>query len=480
MSGWYAPRILLQMRLYNSLSRQVEEVKPADGRTVKMYTCGPTVYRYAHVGNFRTFMLGDLILRALRFEGLDVRWVMNITDVGHMTDEVSDTGRDRMELAEADEGLSAWDIAQKYTQAFLEDADALNIQRADVYPKATDHIPEMIELTERLIESGNAYEVEGNVYFDVRSFPDYGRLSGNTVDALRAGHRKDMEIDPNKRHPADFALWKKAGGGRVMKWSSPWGEGFPGWHIECSAMSMKYLGDRFDVHTGGNDLKFPHHEDEIAQSEGATGHPVVAIWVHGGFLQMSGKKMSKSARNIQRVTDLADEGIDPLAFRLLCFGTRYRSEMDFSWDALEGANGRLSHLRQRVAEWAAEPKGGASDDGSEASGGFDRRFRDAVADDLDMPQALVVLGEVVASAVLRESEKYGLLSSWDSVLGLDLDRLFRQAWEPTPQMLELVGLRDEARRSKDFAEADRLRDELSAMGLEVMDTPEGTKIRPRA
>jgi cysteinyl-tRNA synthetase len=399
---------------------------------------------------------------------------MNITDVGHMTDEVTDSGRDRMELAEADEGLSAWDIAKKYTDAFLEDADALNIERADEYPRATDHIPEMIELTRRLIETGHAYEVEGNVYFDVRSFPEYGRLSGNTIDALRAGHRQELETDPNKRHPADFALWKRAGTGRVMKWPSPWGEGFPGWHIECSAMSMKYLGDRFDIHTGGNDLRFPHHEDEIAQSEAAVGHPVVGIWVHGGHLQMEGKKMSKSARNIQRVTDLRDEGVDPLAFRLLCFGTRYRSEMDFVWDALEGANARLTHLRQRMAEWG-ETGGSPADEGR----GFDRRFRDAVADDLDMPQALVVLGEAVSSPGLTGPDKYGLLAGWDRILGLDLDRLALESWQPSDRMLELVQRRDEARTAKDFGEADRIRDELSEMGLEVMDTAEGTKVRPR-
>src|SRR5256886_1425032 len=288
------------MRLYNSLSREIEEVKPADGRTVKMYSCGPTVYRYIHIGNMRSFMLGDLIRRGLRLEGQDVLWVMNITDVGHMTDEVTDTGRDKMELAEADEGLTAREIADKYTEAFLEDADLVGIERADAYPRATDHIAEMIAIVQKLIELGHAYEVGGNVYYDVTTFPDYGKLSGNTLDKLRAGHRQDLEVDPNKRHPADFALWKRAGPGRLLKWPSPWGEGFPGWHIECSAMSMKYLGERFDMHTGGNDNKFPHHEDEIAQSEGATGHPVVSIWVHGGFLQMSGQKMAKSAQNIHR------------------------------------------------------------------------------------------------------------------------------------------------------------------------------------
>jgi cysteinyl-tRNA synthetase len=464
------------MRLYNSLTREIEEVKPVDGRTVKMYTCGPTVYRYVHLGNLRTFMLGDLIRRALRFEGQDVFWVMNITDVGHMTDDVGDTGRDKMDLAVEDEGFGPYEIAEKYTAAFLEDADTLNIERADLYPKATDHIDEMIGIIEDLLGRGHAYEVEGNVYFDVRSFADYGRLSGNTLERLKAGHRQELEVDPRKRHHADFALWKKAGPNRVMKWPSPWGEGFPGWHIECSAMSMKYLGDRFDIHTGGNDLKFPHHEDEIAQSEGATGHPVVGIWVHGGFLQMEGRKMAKSAKNIQRVGDLGARGLDPLSFRLLCFGTRYRSEMDFSLEALEGENRRLIQIRQRMADWAGEPRG---DELSEDAQSLDRRFRDAVADDLDLPEALIVLNEAVHSSSVPGGEKYDLLGSWDRVLALDLERLAHDQWRPTEDVLALLGERDEARRRKDFAAADQIRDQLTAMGLEVMDTAKGTRVRPK-
>jgi len=466
------------MRLYNSLSREVEEVKPADGRTVKMYACGPTVYRYAHLGNMRTYLLGDLIRRILRFEGQDVYYVMNITDVGHMTDDVSDRGRDKMDLAVEDEGLSPAQIAEKYIQAFHEDADAVGIGRADLYPRATDHIAEMIELIARLIERGHAYEANGSVYFDVRSFPDYGKLSGNTLDALRAGHRQDLEIDPLKRHQADFALWKRATDQRLMKWPSPWGEGFPGWHVECSAMSMKYLGERFDIHTGGTDLKFPHHEDEIAQSEGAVGHQVIGIWVHGGFLQLAGHKMAKSARNITRVTELADQGIDPLAFRLLCFGTRYRSEMDFSWEALEGADARLTHLRQRMVDWASSGEA-VPEEPSEWVQEIDRWFRDAVAEDLDMPAALVVLNQAVQTDRISGGEKSRLLASWDSVLGLDLERLAREAWEPSEEIQELVRQRDEARQSKDFSAADQIRQQLMAMGLEVMDTPEGTRVRPK-
>jgi cysteinyl-tRNA synthetase len=463
------------MRLYNSLTRQVEEVRPADGRGVTMYSCGPTVYRYAHIGNMRTFMLGDLIRRALRFEGQDVRWVMNITDVGHMTDDVGPEARDRMDIAVADEGLDPRAIAEKYTEAFLEDADAIGIERADEYPRATDHIAEMLDITKRLLESGNAYEVEGNVYFDVRSFPGYGRLSGNTLDRLRTGQRQDLEVDPNKRHPADFALWKRAGPNRLMTWDSPWGPGFPGWHIECSAMSMRYLGKRFDIHTGGQDLKFPHHEDEIAQSDCAMGHPVVGIWVHGGFLQFSGLKMAKSRGNITRTTEIADRGLDPLAFRLLCFGTRYRSEMDFSWEALEGAHDRLVRLRQRMVEWAGTERDGLSPEGRD----LDRRFRDAVGDDLDLPDALVVLNETVTSAI-GAGEKYGLLSGWDAVLGLDLERLAREGYEVPPDVEALVSERDEARGRRDFARSDEIRTRLTDLGWEVMDTPDGTRVRPLA
>jgi cysteinyl-tRNA synthetase len=466
------------MRLYNSLSRQVEEVTPADGRTVKIYSCGPTVYRYIHVGNFRSFILGDLIRRIARFEGMDAFLVMNITDVGHMTDEMTDTGRDKMETAEDDEGLSAREIADKYTQAFLEDGDMLNISRADVYPRATDYVPEMIQIIQTLIEKGNAYEVDGTVYYDVRSFPDYGRLSGNTLDKLQAGHRQDLEIDPNKRYPADFALWKKAGPARALKWHSPWGEGFPGWHIECSAMSIKHLGERFDVHTGGNDNKFPHHEDERAQSEGAVGHQVVSIWVHGGFLQMAGQKMAKSAKNIRRVPDIAERGLDPLAYRLLLFGTRYRSEMNFSWDALDGSNRRLAELRQRMAALASE--GGTKvQTWTEERRELDRRFREAVGSDLDMPQALVVMNEAFASQSLPVGEKYALLESWDQVLGLDLTRSVGRDWRPSEEVAELIRRRDEARSTKDFAASDAIRDQLIAMGLEVMDTAEGTQVRTR-
>ncbi|HEU4354412.1 MAG TPA: cysteine--tRNA ligase [Actinomycetota bacterium] len=461
------------MRLFNTLTRRVDEVVPVDDRHVRMYTCGPTVYRYAHIGNLRTFLLADLVRRALEFEGYQVTQVLNITDVGHMTDDTSDAGRDRMDIAVADEGLTPLEIAEKYTRAFLDDTAKAGIQPAHVYPKATDHIAEMLELTDRLLANGHAYEVGGTIYYDLQSFPGYGKLSGNTLEQLRAGHRQEVEIDPDKRFHADFALWKKAGPNRLMKWDSPWGDGFPGWHVECSAMSMKYLGERFDIHTGGVDLVFPHHEDEIAQSEGAVGHPVVSIWVHGGHLRLTGQKMAKSTGNIVRIGDLEAMGFDALSFRYLTFQTRYRSEMDFSEEAMRAADQHVKRLRQRMAEW-----GGPAPAPSVAAQDLDGRFREAVADDLNMPQALVVLNET-ASSNLPGPERYALLASWDAVLGLDLERDAVAGWTPTDEMRTLVAERDAARAGKDFAAADRIRDRLAAMGLEVMDTAEGTKVRPR-
>ena len=460
------------MRLLNTLGREASAIAPGDG-PVRLYSCGPTVYRYVHIGNLRSFLLSDLIRRALEFEGRTVTQVMNITDVGHMTDEASDAGRDRMDLAVADEGLSALEIAAKYTEAFLDDAAAIGLLRATEYPRATDHIPEMLDMTARLIEGGHAYEVGGNVYFDVASFPGYGALSGNTLDNLRAGHRQELETDPNKRNPADFALWKRAGANRVMKWPSPWGEGFPGWHIECSAMSLRYLGDRIDLHTGGVDLVFPHHEDEIAQSDATLGHRVVDVWAHGGHLRLRAQKMAKSTGNVIRIGDLVAAGHDPLAYRYLTFRTRYRSEMDFTDEAMADADGQVRRLRRRMAEWGAPaPSFGA------AASAFDARFRAAIADDLDMPQTVVVLHELLGADV-PDLERFALLASWDRVLGLDLTRDVGRTYAPPADVAALVAERDAARARKDYGTSDALRERLEALGLEVADTAAGTVVRPR-
>jgi cysteinyl-tRNA synthetase len=463
------------MRLQDTLSRTNVDVSPVDAGRIAMYSCGPTVYRFAHVGNFRTFLLSDLVRRAFEFEGYEVTQVMNITDVGHMTDESSAEAVDKMLLAAGDEGLSPLEIAAKYERAFHDDGSRIGLLPAHRYPRATEHIEEMVELTAKLIEKGHAYEVQGSVYFDVASFDGYGKLSGNTLDKLRPGHR-ELETDPNKRSHADFALWKRAGSGRLMKWDSPWGEGFPGWHIECSAMSLRYLGERFDVHTGGVDLTFPHHEDEIAQSESATGSKVVTAWAHGGHLRLSGQKIAKSTGNVIRVPELEEAGFDPLSFRYLTFQTRYRSEMDFSWDAMAAADGKVKQLRHRMAAWAGAERGAVVS--SDAARDLDRRFRDAVSSDLDMPAAVVVLNEAV-SARIPDADRFLLLSSWDAVLGLDLAREAREGVSVPDDVVELVRQRDEARAARDFAASDLLRDRLSSMGFEVMDTPDGTKVRPK-
>ncbi|HYI67488.1 MAG TPA: cysteine--tRNA ligase, partial [Candidatus Limnocylindrales bacterium] len=313
------------VRLHNSLTRRTEPLEPLEPGRVTIYTCGSTVYKYAHIGNLRTYLFGDLLHRTLEYLGYEVRYVKNITDVGHMRDDQLDSlsGPDKVELAAETEGKSPQEIAAFYTRAWLDDEALINILPADVMPLATDHIPEMIELTAQLLERGLAYEVDGTIYYDVSEFPGYGQLSGQKVEETREGHR--VEVESDKRDPADFALWKHAHEHRSMKWPSPWGDGFPGWHIECSAMSLKHLGERFDIHTGGIDLKFPHHEDEIAQSEGALGHRVVNVWLHGEFLTMDDAKMAKSAGNIIRVADLPDLGHEPLTFRYLALTAHYRS-----------------------------------------------------------------------------------------------------------------------------------------------------------
>jgi cysteinyl-tRNA synthetase len=456
------------MRFYDTLTREVAEFVPLVPGKVTMYTCGPTVYRYAHIGNLRTFITADLLRRVLEFEGNEVRQVTNITDVGHMTDEVGDEGEDRMLVGAEDEGLTPEEIAHKYTEAYLADTAAVNIQESAVRPKATEHIAEMIELTQRLIDKGHAYEADGMVYFDVDSFPEYGKLSHNTRESLKAGHRSETVIDPRRKNHYDFTLWRAAGSKRLMKWDSPWGPGFPGWHIECSAMSLKHLGERFDIHTGGSDNIFPHHEDEIAQSEGALGHPVVSRWLHGHHLLAEGRKMSKSAQNFYTVRDLTERGVDPLAFRYLCLQSRYRGQMNFTWEALDAAERGLEKLRKQMAEWVSPPITEVSSAGQT----LDQRFGDAVGDDLDTPKALVAVSDLVA-ADIAPGEKFHLLKRWDSVLGLDLDREVAGTSDLPPGAAALIEEREEARRAKDWTKADRLRAELAEMGVTLIDTPTG-------
>jgi cysteinyl-tRNA synthetase len=454
------------MRFYDTLSREVLEFVPSTAGSVSMYTCGPTVYRYSHLGNLRTWITADLLRRVLEAEGNEVTQVLNITDVGHMSDEVNETGQDRMMLAVEDEGLTPREIASKYTGAFLRHSEMVGIKRASIYPKATDHVSEMISIIERLLANGCAYEVDGMVYFDVDSFPRYGRLSRNTRDKLRAGHRIEA-ADPAKKNHYDFTVWRAAGPSRLMVWPSPWGDGYPGWHIECSAMSMKYLGETIDIHTGGSDNIFPHHEDEIAQSEGATGHEVVSRWLHGHHLLADGRRMAKSARNFFTADDLVERGYDPLSYRYLVLQSRYRSQTNFTWDALDAAQRGLERLRKQVAEWGT-PAASLSYDAESMS----RRFHDSVVDDLDTPAALKVLAELPGASLASE-EKFELARRWDEVLGLELLR--DVATSLPPGAAEKIEARERARVDGDYAAADRLRDELAGMGVEVTDTPSGPR-----
>ncbi len=458
---------LPSVRLYNTYSRSKELLQPAQDGLVRIYSCGPTVYRFVHVGNLRTFMLPDLLCRALEYLGYRTEQVMNITDVGHLTDDTFDRGEDKMLVAARLENKSTEEIAAAYTAAFMEDAAKLNIRRAAHYPHATQYIPQMIELVTKLLEQGHAYVVGGNVYYDITSFPAYGKLSRNTQEKLLSGVRSD--VDTQKRNLADFTLWKGAGAHRMQVWPSPWGPGFPGWHIECSAMSMSLLGERFDIHTGGADNVFPHHECEIAQSEGVTGHRVVSIWMHGGLLLMSGARMAKSAGNFFRITALEEQGFDPLAFRYLALQAKYRTKLSFSTEGLAGADRALHQLRERVAEWSRDEtsaKAGAGDE-------WEARFRSAIADDLDLPAVMALVAELTHGQ-LPPRVKAALLTSWNRVLGLDLERSVAAQSLPSgaPELLEA---REKARAAKDFATSDRLRDELARAGVTVTDTPEGQK-----
>ena len=457
---------LPRVRLYNTFTRTKEQLEPLRDGVVRIYSCGPTVYRYVHVGNLRTFMLPDLLRRSLEYLGYHTEQVMNITDVGHLTDDSFDRGEDKMLVSARLENKTTEEIADAYTDAFMQDARKVNIRPADQFPHATAYIRQMLELIQTLIQKGNAYEIDGNVYYDIATFPGYGRLSRNTTDKLLAGVRG--EPDPRKKHPGDFTLWKAAGEHRQQVWPSPWGPGFPGWHIECSAMSMSILGERFDIHTGGADNVFPHHEAEIAQSEAVTGHRVVSLWMHGGLLMLSGARMAKSAGNFFRITELEAHGFEPLAFRYLALQAKYRAPLNFSTEGLAGADRALRQLRERVVEWSSgQDLGDASE--------WEARFRAAIADDLDLPSVMALVAELTHSSVPPRT-RAELLKAWDGVLGLDLDSLAEQ--RPLPDgAAELLAEREEARAARDFARSDQLRARLAALGVTVFDTPDGQRIR---
>jgi cysteinyl-tRNA synthetase len=452
------------------MGRCLEEFVPLEPGQARVYTCGPTVYNYQHIGNFRAFLFADTLRRVLRYNGFAVTQVRNITDVGHLTRDEVDAGDDKMEVAAQRQNKTPEEIARYYTDIFLRDAELLNLEPMEFMPRATDHIPAMIALIQRLISGGRAYVSGGNVYFDVSTFPAYGKLSGNSVEDLIAGAR--VEVDEYKRSPADFALWKAAGPEKIMRFESPWGMGVPGWHIECSAMAIQLLGEEIDIHTGGIDHIFPHHEDEIAQSEGATGRHFARIWMHNDFLQLPGdEKMSKSLGNFYTVSDLKEQGIHPLAFRYFTFQANYRTPLSLSWPALHGAQTALSRIWEAAAELHQSGECGEMTATGES---YRARFHEAVNRDLDLPVAIAVLHELLSTR-LPAGEKLAILADFDRVLGLDFLAMAERLSYISDGERELLAKRADARLGRDWTRSDALRAQLAAGGLEVKDTPAGQR-----
>jgi len=459
------------LKLFNSLTRKIEEFKPISPPQVGMYTCGPTVYDFAHIGNFRTYITADILHRTLLHNRYKVKFVMNITDVGHLTgDNVgdADTGEDRMEKSAKKQGKSAWDIAKFYTDAFLKDYRQLNLLAPSVLCRATDHIKEQIVFVQELEKKGFTYKTSDGIYFDTSKFPDYGKLSN--LDDIQEGAR--VEANPEKKNLRDFALWKFTypngrsfnsaqddnASRRQMEWESPWGIGFPGWHIECSAMSVKYLGDNFDIHAGGMDLASTHHPNEIAQTEAITGRQFVKHWVHAAFILVDGKRMSKSMGNNYTLSDLTEKGFDPAALRYLYLQTHYRKELNFTFDALEASQNALTKLKEEIATFK-KPRIGCAE--------YEERFLEAINDDLNMPQALAVLWELIKSDY-PTGAKAESVARMDEVFGLNLFEVAHTVEIPET-VQKLIQEREQLRREKRFHLADGLRHKIRKMGFDLRD-----------
>ena len=444
------------VEIYETASKSLRKI---ESNEVRIYSCGPTVYRDAHVGNMRTFLLTDILRRTLHLRGQEVVAVSNITDVGHMSENIAETpGVDKVLEEAAIESLTAIEIARKYEARFHADLAALNIEPSDYYPRASDEIESMLTSISTLIEKKSAYVgSDGNVYFDARSCESYGFVSGNKLDALKPGHRYEYQGDGGKRFHADWALWKLAGNRDEMVWDSPWGRGFPGWHIECTAMSLRLLGKKIDVHVGGIDLRFPHHENERAQTNAIAGNEVIESWLHGEHLLFEGRKMSKSAGNVLLVSDLASKGIDPLALRLALLENRYRSQIDLTWNSIEAAQATLRRWRIAMHQW------GTSDEVK-----FDQVIGDFFISDLDTPKAILRLRAIEKDSSIGVADKRAIFLFADRVLGLDLDRAPVEE-EISPEIQELLDARTQARASSNWAESDRLRDKLRELGYVISD-----------
>ena len=464
----------MNFRVYNTLTRQKEVFKPLKECEVGIYTCGPTVYHYAHIGNLRTYLAEDAQVRALRFLGWKVKRVMNITDVGHLVSD-ADTGEDKMEQGARREGKSAWEIAKFYTEAFFKDYYALNCVKPDVTCPATDYIQEMIDLGLTLEKKGYTYPIPGDgVYFDTSKLPDYGKLAGKAhVEGIREGARVEANIA--KRNPADFAVWKFAAPGeqRQMEWDSPWGKGFPGWHMECSAMAMKHLGETIDMHWGGEDHVAIHHTNEIAQSEAATGKPFSNYWLHARFLVMGDLgKMSKSSGDFLTVSTLPQKGYEPLAYRYYCLLTHYRKQLEFTWEGVEAAARGLDGLRALAQKIKQEA--GTAPHALDKDAQYYKDFCEALADDVNMPAAMAVLWETLKDNTIPAPQRLAFAGAAEEVTALDLFKE-KEAGELAPELMDLIKEREAARKAKDWKKSDELRKALSDKGVLIEDAPGGTK-----
>jgi cysteinyl-tRNA synthetase len=475
------------LKIFNSLTKAVEEFVPNKPGEVKMYTCGPTVYSYPTIGNWRTYVLSDLMLRTLQTEGLKVDFVMNLTDVGHLTGDNlgdADTGEDRLEKAAAKEKKTAWDIAKFYGDDFVESFSKLNLSKPMRFCKATDYIKEQIELVERIEKAGFAYNIDDGVYFDVVAYEAKGNIYGelSNLEEIKAGAR--VEINNQKKDQRDFALWKLSpkGSKRDMEWESPWGMGFPGWHIECSAMSMKYLGDQLDVHIGGEDLKSTHHPNEIAQTESVTGKkPFSKYWMHGAFLLVDGGRMGKSLGNAYTLHDIIEQKYSPIALRYYYMTTSYRKQMNFTWEGLDSASNAYLKLRKdfKALEFNVDEDVNIfvkDVDLGEEMKFFRDEFLNAIEDDLNLPVALSVMWTALKSETLKDWEKRRLVKNFDKIFGLYLGGDFEKKQEIPDEIVELMKKREEVRKAKNWQQSDAIRDEIEAKGYKISDFADGVQV----
>ena len=459
------------LKLFNSLTRKIEEFQPIQKNSVGFYSCGPTVYNYIHIGNLRSMIMADTLRRTLVYDGYEVKFVMNITDVGHLTSD-GDTGEDKLEKnAKTLKDVHA--IVAKYTDIFLSDLQSVNIAKPDILPKASEHIAEQIAMIQTLIDKGFAYESEEAVYFNVEKFPDYNQLTGQNLDDMMLGARQEVVKDPKKKNPIDFVLWFKAVGRyahHIQVWDSPWGTGFPGWHIECSAMSKKYLGTHFDLHAGGVDLKFPHHTNEIAQSEASSGEKFVNYWLHGEHLLVDKNKMAKSDGTFITIKDVIEKKINPLAFRYLVLTTHYRSKLNFTWESLQGAQNALNNLYQEISSFQKA---------KHVAKTFATAFNETINDDLNTPQALAVVWDLIKNDEVSSDDKLQTLFKFDEVLGLNLKEAWQSSQKIPTEVKKLVEERETARQAKDFQQSDKLRTEIEKSGYLLEDSLDGYKLKKK-